>query len=557
MPSTAGSWRHPATEHGFLDAGYYQKLGRTLEEGCFDLMFFDDRLAMPGIYGGSVAEAVRLGARPVKLDLSIVLGLVAGATQHIGLGRDLLDHLLLAVPRRPHLRHARPPLRRPGGVERGHLGQRQRGAELRGRRRTSATTSATTGPTSSSRPPPACGTPGTTTPSSSTGRRAPSPTPTRSTSSTTRASGSACGARSPCPARPRAGPVLLQAGSSGRGRDFAARWAELIFTGDPDIDIARSHYKDQKDRIAELGPRPGGGEDAADGLHGRGRVAGPRRGARAGVPQRPGRPEGVAHPALRADELRLLGHGARRPHHRRADRVGVGHPGPGAEPAPAHRRRHGHARPTWPATGPRCCRAPASSAPAPRSPTRWRSGSRRRLRRLRRSPPPTSPAPTRTWCAWSCPSSSAAACSATATRASTLRDHLGLDRPAVARPWLTAAPGPLAGRPRRRGGHARRRPDGRHRARRVRRRGDQGRAARRRRPDAHLGQPQGRHRPGVEERQPQQALRHPRPPPARGPGAVPPAARRQRRAHRRQPAQRPRALGDRLRDRSTPPTRRS
>ena len=71
----SGSWRHPATEHGFLDASYYQKLGRTLEEGCFDLMFFDDRLAMPGIYGGSVAEAVRRGARPVKLDLSIVRGM--------------------------------------------------------------------------------------------------------------------------------------------------------------------------------------------------------------------------------------------------------------------------------------------------------------------------------------------------------------------------------------------------------------------------------------------------------------------------------------------------
>ena len=82
----SGSWRHPATEHGFLTGGFYEKLGRTLEEGCFDMMFFDDRLAMPGIYGGSVADAVRLGARPVKLDLSIVLGLVAGATRHIGLG---------------------------------------------------------------------------------------------------------------------------------------------------------------------------------------------------------------------------------------------------------------------------------------------------------------------------------------------------------------------------------------------------------------------------------------------------------------------------------------
>src|SRR6516165_9893574 len=82
----AGSWRHPATEHGFLTAGYYEKLARILEEGCFDLMFFDDRLAMPGIYGASVADAVRLGARPVKLDLSIVLGVAAAVTSHIGLG---------------------------------------------------------------------------------------------------------------------------------------------------------------------------------------------------------------------------------------------------------------------------------------------------------------------------------------------------------------------------------------------------------------------------------------------------------------------------------------
>src|SRR6202142_1249696 len=82
----AGSWGNPATEHGSLDASYYAKIGRQLEEGCFDLMFFDDRLAMPGIYGGSVADAVKYGARPVKLDLSIVLGVLAQATSHIGLG---------------------------------------------------------------------------------------------------------------------------------------------------------------------------------------------------------------------------------------------------------------------------------------------------------------------------------------------------------------------------------------------------------------------------------------------------------------------------------------
>jgi alkanesulfonate monooxygenase SsuD/methylene tetrahydromethanopterin reductase-like flavin-dependent oxidoreductase (luciferase family) len=50
--------------------------------------------------------------------------------------------------------------------------------------------------------------------------------------------------------------VLLQAGSSGRGRDFATRWAELIFTGDPDRAIAQAHYKDQKESIATAGRDP-------------------------------------------------------------------------------------------------------------------------------------------------------------------------------------------------------------------------------------------------------------------------------------------------------------
>src|SRR3984957_19737836 len=77
----SGSWRHPATEHRYLDASYYADLGRTLERGLFDLMFFDDRLAMPGIYGSSVAEAGRTGGRPVKLDLRVGLGVCAGGAR--------------------------------------------------------------------------------------------------------------------------------------------------------------------------------------------------------------------------------------------------------------------------------------------------------------------------------------------------------------------------------------------------------------------------------------------------------------------------------------------
>ena len=121
----AGSWRHPATEHHYLDASYYAKIGRQLEEGCFDLMFFDDRLAMPGVYGGSVEEAVHYGARPVKLDLGVVLGVLAQYDVADRARCDLLHHLLRAVPRRQDVRDAGPPFGWAGRMERRHLGQRQ------------------------------------------------------------------------------------------------------------------------------------------------------------------------------------------------------------------------------------------------------------------------------------------------------------------------------------------------------------------------------------------------------------------------------------------------
>src|SRR6267154_3183501 len=82
----SGSWRYPSADLGFLIMDYYTRIGKVLEEGKFDCVFFDDRLAMPGVYGDSVAEAVRYGARPVKLDLTAVLGGIIGATARIGVG---------------------------------------------------------------------------------------------------------------------------------------------------------------------------------------------------------------------------------------------------------------------------------------------------------------------------------------------------------------------------------------------------------------------------------------------------------------------------------------
>ncbi|OMC29569.1 monooxygenase [Mycobacterium sp. GA-1841] len=251
----AGSWRHPATEHGYLDASYYAKIGRQLEEGCFDLMFFDDRLAMPGIYGGSVAEAVRYGARPVKLDLSVVLGVLAQTTSHIGLGATYSTtyyapfHVARTFATLDHLSRGRAAWNvvtsvndseaQNFGID-SHLGHDERYDRadefldvVAGLWDTWEDDAIEHHRTSGH-----YADPGKVHELGHVGRY--------------------FSARGPLtvPRTPQGRPVILQAGSSGRGREFASRWADLIFTGDPGLDVARPHYADQKQRIADAGRDP-------------------------------------------------------------------------------------------------------------------------------------------------------------------------------------------------------------------------------------------------------------------------------------------------------------
>jgi FMN-dependent oxidoreductase (nitrilotriacetate monooxygenase family) len=58
------------------------------------------------------------------------------------------------------------------------------------------------------------------------------------------------------PRTPQGHPAILQAGSSGKGREFAAEWADMIFTADPGLQVAQQHYRDQKERVAAAGRDP-------------------------------------------------------------------------------------------------------------------------------------------------------------------------------------------------------------------------------------------------------------------------------------------------------------
>ena len=81
-----GSWRHPDTDSAFLNLEFYQNIATTLERGKFHLAFVDDRLAMPSRFGDSFEGAVEHGIRAVKLDLVPIITAMGLATKHLGLG---------------------------------------------------------------------------------------------------------------------------------------------------------------------------------------------------------------------------------------------------------------------------------------------------------------------------------------------------------------------------------------------------------------------------------------------------------------------------------------
>ena len=80
------SWRHPDARTDTYSPEYYQHIARVLEAGKFDIGFFDDRLAMPDMYGSDHAHTVENGSRGVKMDPMACLMTMAAATSRLGLG---------------------------------------------------------------------------------------------------------------------------------------------------------------------------------------------------------------------------------------------------------------------------------------------------------------------------------------------------------------------------------------------------------------------------------------------------------------------------------------
>ncbi|MEP9355814.1 LLM class flavin-dependent oxidoreductase [Xanthobacter sp. KR7-65] len=80
-------WRNPAHETPFLSLDHYVRIARLLEQGCFDFLFFADRLAIADRYGDSHAAGIARGDQDAtRMDPMPILGAMAAVTRHIGLG---------------------------------------------------------------------------------------------------------------------------------------------------------------------------------------------------------------------------------------------------------------------------------------------------------------------------------------------------------------------------------------------------------------------------------------------------------------------------------------
>ena len=84
-------WADPADQQldGLQDFAYWQHLAQTLERGRFDGVFFADSPATHAVYKGSVVPSVQYGASWPNHDPMPLVAVMTAATKHLGVGVTL------------------------------------------------------------------------------------------------------------------------------------------------------------------------------------------------------------------------------------------------------------------------------------------------------------------------------------------------------------------------------------------------------------------------------------------------------------------------------------
>jgi FMN-dependent oxidoreductase (nitrilotriacetate monooxygenase family) len=248
-----GGWRHPDGDgHRVLDPARYEEIARISEDGLFDAVFLVDYQFIQGHAEGKLNRVVEHGGQMVMLDPLQICACMARATQHIGVTATLSTsfytpfHIARAFASLDHISGGR------AGwniVTSGHPAEARNlgldGLQQRGDRYDFADEVLE-----------ACSAlwntwePDALRFDKRDGMFAdPSKVHwVKYQGEHLRAEGGLT-----TPHCPQGSPVLMQAGSSERGRHFAARWAEVVFTVQQQKATSQAFYADMKARVRAAG----------------------------------------------------------------------------------------------------------------------------------------------------------------------------------------------------------------------------------------------------------------------------------------------------------------
>jgi len=85
-----GAWRHPQADlHDIFSPTRYAHIARVLEAARFDGCFYADTQGIPDLYKGNFRTYLQYGGQLSYLDPLTILPIMAAATQHLGLGATL------------------------------------------------------------------------------------------------------------------------------------------------------------------------------------------------------------------------------------------------------------------------------------------------------------------------------------------------------------------------------------------------------------------------------------------------------------------------------------
>jgi len=251
-----GGWRHPAADRDMLSVAYYTRIARTLEEGCFDLMFLADILAVPDRLNDSMDSQLRYGALgALRLDPLLVLASVVSATRHLGLAATVSTtyyppfHIARAMATLDHLSAGRAAWNIVTSFQQAEARnfglEEQLTREARYDRADEFVEVACKLWDSWG----------------DDALRLDPETPLFADPAQVRRvdhDGRYFKVRGPLNISrgPQGRPVFVQAGASDRGRDFAARWAEVVFITPPSLQAAISARADLRARAEKFGRDP-------------------------------------------------------------------------------------------------------------------------------------------------------------------------------------------------------------------------------------------------------------------------------------------------------------